>query len=130
LKRGAARREFGSRRGHHSGLSGEICLLAPHGSNAPADYLEGKTAPCATRELDQYGRTVAVCSVSSLDIDDWLVRRGLAIDYAYYSKGKYRAAQDEASKAHLGIWAGEFIEPRYFRPCMKAGRLPVVCSTH
>jgi endonuclease YncB( thermonuclease family) len=73
---------------------------------------------------------VAVCSVSGLDIGDWLVRRGLAIDCAYYSKAKYRAAQDEASKAHLGIRAGEFIEPRCFRSCMKTGRLSAVCSTH
>ncbi|MGY8631319.1 thermonuclease family protein [Bradyrhizobium sp. 14AA] len=99
-------------------------------ANALADYLEGKTVTCAARELDQYGRTVAICTASNLDIGDWLVRRGLAIEYAYYSKGKYRAAQDEASKAHLGLWSGEFIEPKYFRSCMKTGRLPSVCSTH
>jgi len=98
-------------------------------ANALAEHVEGKTVTCVARDVDQYGRTVAVCSSASLDIGDWLVRRGLAIDYAYYSKGKYRAAQDEASKTHLGIWAGEFIEPRYFRSCMKTGRLPSACST-
>jgi endonuclease YncB( thermonuclease family) len=66
-------------------------------------YLNGKLVDCATLELDQYGRTAAVCSTSDLNIDDWLVRRDLAIDYAYYSKRNYRAVQDEASKANLGI---------------------------
>jgi endonuclease YncB( thermonuclease family) len=94
-----------------------------------ADYLEGKTVACATRELDQYGRMVTFCSLSGLDIGDWLVRRGPAIDHAYYSKGKYRAVRDEASRVHLAIWLGEFIEPRYFRSWMKTGRLPAVCST-
>lgn len=59
---------------------------------------------------------------------DWLVRRGLAVDYAYYSKGKYRAARDEASKARAKIWAGAFIELRDFRSCVKTGRLPAACS--
>ena len=99
-------------------------------ANARADFLDGKTVSCSAREFDQYGRTVAVCMVSNVDIGDWLVRRGLAIDYAYYSKGKYSSAQDAASKAHVGLWAGDFIEPRFFRSCMKTGRLPSVCSTH
>jgi endonuclease YncB( thermonuclease family) len=99
-------------------------------ANALAEHLEGKTVTCNARGTDQYGRTIAVCSSAGLDIGDWLVRRGLAIDYAYYSKGKYRAAQNEASKSRLGVWAGEFIEPRYFRSCMKTGRFPSDCSTH
>ncbi|MCP3447350.1 thermonuclease family protein [Bradyrhizobium sp. CCGUVB14] len=98
-------------------------------ANALADLIDGKLVACDPRGPDQYGRTVAVCAVSGLDIGEWLVRRGLAIDYAYYSKGRYRAAQDEASKARTGVWAGDFIEPRYFRSCMKSGRLPSDCSS-
>ncbi|WP_316227185.1 MULTISPECIES: thermonuclease family protein [unclassified Bradyrhizobium] len=99
-------------------------------ANALAEFLEGKTVSCAAGDVDQHGQTVAICTASNLDIGDWLVRQGLAIEYAYYSKGRYRAAQDEASKAYRGVWAGDFIEPRYFRSCTKAGRLPAVCSTH
>jgi endonuclease YncB( thermonuclease family) len=68
---------------------------------------------------------VAVCKVSGLDLGEWLVRRGLAIDYAYYSKGRYRAAQGEASKARTEVWSGDFVEPRYFRSCLKSGRFAV-----
>ncbi|WP_315718281.1 MULTISPECIES: thermonuclease family protein [unclassified Bradyrhizobium] len=99
-------------------------------ANALAEYVEGKTVTCAARDVDEYGRTVAVCSSAGFDIGDWLVRRGLAIDHAYYSKGNYRAAQEGASKSRLGLWAGEFIEPRYSRSCMKTGRPPTVCSMH
>jgi hypothetical protein len=41
---------------------------------------------------------------SGLEIGDWPVRRGLAVDYPYFSNGKYDSAQDAASKAHAGIW--------------------------
>jgi endonuclease YncB( thermonuclease family) len=37
--------------------------------------------------LYQYGRTVAVCNVAGPDIACGLVRRCLAIDYVYFSKG-------------------------------------------
>lgn len=97
-------------------------------ANALADLSTASRSP-VIRGPDQYGGTVAVCAVSGVDLGDWLVRRGLAVDYAHYSKGKYRAAQDEASKAHIGVWSGDFIEPRYFRSCLKGGRLPPDCSS-
>jgi endonuclease YncB( thermonuclease family) len=99
-------------------------------ANELADHLDGKTVACIPRELDRYGRTVALCMVSDADIGDWLVRRGLAVDFTYYSKGKYRLAQDEASLARAGMWAGRFVEPRYFRSCMKNGKLPSFCSSN
>ena len=50
--------------------------------------------------LDQYGRTVASCSVAGADVADWLVRNGLALDWPQYSKGRYAAAQRDAE--HVG----------------------------
>ncbi|WP_445220474.1 thermonuclease family protein [Bradyrhizobium sp. Pa8] len=98
-------------------------------ANALADFIDGKPVGCNPRGPDQYGRTEAVCAVSGVDLSDWLVRRGLAVDYAYFSRGKYRAAQDEASKARIGVWSGDFIESCYFRSCLKSGRLPPDCSS-
>jgi endonuclease YncB( thermonuclease family) len=42
---------------------------------------------------DQYGRMVAVCPAGGLDLGDWLVRGGLAVDSVYYSKGRCREAE-------------------------------------
>jgi endonuclease YncB( thermonuclease family) len=36
--------------------------------------------------LDQYRRTVAVCSIDGVDLAEWLVRNGLALDWPTYSK--------------------------------------------
>lgn len=52
--------------------------------------------------LDQYGRTVAVCSIDGVDLAGWLVRNGLALDWPLYSKGKYDMAQCDAEHAGRG----------------------------
>ncbi|WP_316171517.1 MULTISPECIES: thermonuclease family protein [unclassified Bradyrhizobium] len=62
-------------------------------ANALSEHFEGKSVSRASRGTDQNRRTVAVCTAENIDLGDWLVRRGLAIDYVYYSKGRYRPAQ-------------------------------------
>jgi endonuclease YncB( thermonuclease family) len=77
---------------------------------------------------DQYGRTVATCSVGGADIGEWLVRNGLALDWPQYSKGKYASAQREADRSGRGMWAGSYVEPWLFRGCIRAGGTPTSCS--
>src|ERR1700675_6169 len=54
-----------------------------------------------TRPLrDLYpGRTVATCSVGGVDLGEWLVRNGLALDWPQYSRGHYGGFQREAEHA-------------------------------
>ena len=59
--------------------------------------------PASKKNIDQCGRVVVICSASEVDIWDWLVRRGLATDYAYFSKWKYREAEAVARTAHIRI---------------------------
>ena len=66
---------------------------------------------CIPISLDQYQRTVATCSVGDVDLGEWLVRNGLAIDWPEYSKGKYDPIQREAEHAGRGIWTGSYVEP-------------------
>jgi hypothetical protein len=54
---------------------------------------------CTPVSLDQYGRTVATCSVGDIDLGEWLVRNGLAIDWPQYSKGKFDTIQRDAEHA-------------------------------
>jgi Staphylococcal nuclease homologue len=44
------------------------------------------TSRAANDRLDQYGRTVAACSVNRADLAEWIVRNGLAIDRLKYRK--------------------------------------------
>jgi len=78
--------------------------------------------------LDQYRRTVAVCSIDGVDLAEWLVRNGLALDWPTYSKGKYDKAQRDAEHAGRGMWAGSYIEPWLFRACIRQGGKPGDCS--
>ena len=78
--------------------------------------------------LDQYQRTVAACSVDGVDLADWLVRNGLALDWPTYSKGKYDKPQRDADHAGRGIWAGSYVEPWLFRACIRQGGNRGDCS--
>jgi endonuclease YncB( thermonuclease family) len=78
--------------------------------------------------LDRYGRTVATCAVGGADLGEWLVRKGLALDWPEYSNGRYGAAQRDAERAELGMWNGSYVGPWLYRVCSRAGGRPADCS--
>jgi endonuclease YncB( thermonuclease family) len=91
-------------------------------------FIAGRPVNCLPISLDRYRRTVATCSVGGTDLGDWLVRRGLALDWPQYSKRKYDDAQREAEHAGRGMWAGSYVEPWLYRVCIRAGGSPSNCS--
>jgi Staphylococcal nuclease homologue len=85
---------------------GEDSLQYRCGAKAANDldaFIAGRPVNCLPVSVDRYGRTVATCSVGRVDLGDWLVRNGLALDWPEYSKRKYEAAQREAEQAGRGI---------------------------
>jgi endonuclease YncB( thermonuclease family) len=105
------------------------------------DSLQYRCGAKAANELDAFiarrpvdcspvglARTVAVCSIDGVDIADWLVRNGLALDWPKYSKGKYDQAQRDAEHAGRGMWEGSYVEPWLFRACVKRGGRTGDCS--
>jgi endonuclease YncB( thermonuclease family) len=91
-------------------------------------FIARRPVDCSRVNLDQYGRTVAVCSIDGVDLGEWLVRNGLALDWPKYSKGKYDGAQRDAEHAGRGMWAGSYVEPWLFRACIRQGGRPGDCS--
>jgi endonuclease YncB( thermonuclease family) len=91
-------------------------------------FIAGRPVSCIPISLDQYRRTVATCSVDGIDLADWLVRNGFALDWPTYSKGKYDKAQRDAEHAGRGVWAGSYVEPWLFRACIREGGKPGDCS--
>jgi endonuclease YncB( thermonuclease family) len=81
---------------------------------AAADLLRalttGREITCSKRDVDKYGRTVAVCSNGEVDLGAELVRAGLALAYRQYGTD-YVDEEDAARKARRGAWAGEFMAP-------------------
>lgn len=79
------------------------------------DVLIGsRPVSCSPKDRDRYGRTVAVCHVGGVDLNDWMVRRGHAVAYSRYTKA-YVAAEAEARHAKRGVWAGSFEKPEDWR---------------
>jgi endonuclease YncB( thermonuclease family) len=110
---------------------GEDSLQYRCGAKAANDlsaFIARRPISCIPISLDQYGRTVATCSVAGVDLGEWLVRSGLARDWPQYSKGKHDAIQREAEHAGRGIWAGSYVEPWLYRVCIRAGGRVAECS--
>jgi hypothetical protein len=77
-------------------------------------FIARRPVSCSPISLDQYGRTVASCSVGQTDLAEWLVSNGVAIDWPQYSKGKFDAIQHQAEHAGLGMWSGSYVDRGYF----------------
>lgn len=129
---------FGPRRVRLWGIDApemdQTCVPARAGETLPGgvqvkqDYLCGVTARtalvymiepspvrCEGKDIDRYGRTVAVCRRGTLELNREMVRLGWAIEYKRYSHGAYAAEEAEARAAKRGIWAGAFDEPEVWR---------------
>lgn len=91
-------------------------------------FIAKRPVSCIPISLDQYGRTVATCSVGNDDLGEWLVRNGLALDWPEYSRRRYDEAQRQADHAGHGIWEGSYVEPWLFRACIRRGGRPGDCS--
>jgi endonuclease YncB( thermonuclease family) len=99
--------------------SGQMCPGADSnlyrcGANAANEldsFIARRPINCTSVSEDQYGRTVATCSVGGADLGERLVRNGLALDWPQYSKGKYDGAQRDAERVGRGIWKGSYVEP-------------------
>jgi len=83
-------------------------------ANRMRELVAGRTITCEPRDLDDYGRTVAVCSSGRIDLGAELVRDGLALAYRRYGND-YVDEEDEARSARRGVWAGEFTPPWEWR---------------
>jgi endonuclease YncB( thermonuclease family) len=78
--------------------------------------IDGQKVACEARDVDRYGRMIAVCLVDGADIGSEMVRQGWALDYERYSGGAYADEQKaawssgraygRASSSRLGNGAG------------------------
>jgi len=87
-------------------------------------YIARRPVNCVPLSLDQYGRTVATCSVDGVDLGEWLVLNGLALDWLQYSKGRHTGTQRDVERAGRVIWMGSYVEPWLYRACIRANGKP------
>lgn len=74
----------------------------------------GKQVTCDVTNKDKYSRNVAICYVGNTELNREMVKQGMAVAYTQYSK-RYVNEEKEAQAAKIGIWQGQFIEPRQWR---------------
>jgi endonuclease YncB( thermonuclease family) len=97
-------------------------------ANKLDQFIARRAVHCAPRDIDRYGRTIASCAAGTVDLGEWLVSEGLALDWPRYSKGRYSPAQRDAERVARGIWAGSYVEPWVFRACVREGGSVQDCS--
>jgi endonuclease YncB( thermonuclease family) len=73
-----------------------------------------RTVACTQRDIDDYGRRVAVCRSGAADLAAEMARSGFAVAYRRYSSD-YVDEENEARAAKRGIWAGDFAAPEDYR---------------
>lgn len=89
----------------------------PCGSDATdllAYLLLDSRLECRQMDIDQYGRSVAVCRASGKDLGEELIKAGLAVALPTFSDA-YVATEAEARASQIGIWGSEFQLPADFR---------------
>jgi endonuclease YncB( thermonuclease family) len=93
------------------GADSNLYRCGANAANELDSFIARRPINCTSVSEDQYGRTVATCSVGGADLGERLVRNGLALDWPQYSKGKYDGAQRDAERVGRGIWKGSYVEP-------------------
>lgn len=94
-------------RGAAYGCGGEATHLLSRLAN-------GRVVSCTGRDVDRYGRLVAVCRTDGTDLGHALVRAGRAVAFRRYSLD-YVDEEQQARIAKAGAWAGRFTMPADFR---------------
>lgn len=107
---------------------GKIYRCGQVATTALSDFLAQKVVTCDPLNLDSKGDTVATCMVDDTDIGDWVVRKGLGLDWPAYSKDRYAEAQKAAERSGDGLWGGQWVTPWQYRDCRHAGGRAASCS--
>jgi endonuclease YncB( thermonuclease family) len=69
---------------------------------------------CSNLGEDGYGRTLGVCRSGSMDMNEAMVREGLAWSFRRYADD-YNAVEDEARSKQVGVWQADTQTPWDYR---------------
>lgn len=100
--------------GQFCSLDGRKVDCGEMSARALAGHVGDLIVTCNPGDSDEYGRTMAVCSVDGKDLGAAMVREGWALVYGRLSID-YIAHEVEAHQTNRGIWQAEFITPWVWR---------------
>ena len=90
--------------------NGDPWRCGQQASLALADRMGHHVIRCEPRDLDRYGRIVAVCFDQAEDLNRWMVKNGWAVAYRKCSTG-YVNYEDAPRSSRLNLWSGDFDLP-------------------
>lgn len=90
--------------------SGQEWRCGQQAALALSDRIGRRSVSCEERDIDRYGRTIAVCSQGGVDLNSWMVQEGWAVAYRQYSRD-YVGEETEAWRAGRNIWSGTLVMP-------------------
>jgi len=69
---------------------------------------------CEGKGTDRYERILATCFVNQINLNEEMVREGMAVAYRQYSS-RYIEQEEAASSNNVGVWSGKFVYPWEWR---------------
>lgn len=105
-------------RQHCREQNGQLWLCGKDAAFALSDKIGRAPVRCDQRDIDRYGRIVAVCYQGRTDLNGWMVRNGWALAYRQYSRD-YVKAEAQAKAKNRGMWRAEFEMPWDWRRAQK-----------
>lgn len=90
-------------------------------TKALTEIIADRSVSCNRRDVDRYGRIVAVCRIGHVDLNAWMVGNGWAVAYRRFSMD-YVRDENEAKEARKGMWRDEFMLPWDWRRNRRNGR--------
>lgn len=76
---------------------------------------KNKTVRCVKKDVDRYGRIVAVCYVGKAELNRAMVLAGWALPYIQYGGGVYNDSETKAMTGKKGMYEGTFQKPWDYR---------------
>ena len=101
--------------------SGEAWRCGEEAATQLRNLIGGNPVECRGRDIDAYGRTLAVCSVAGIEINRAMVEAGWATAFRKYSQD-YVVEETRAKAGHRGIWGSDFQLPQDYRAAQNAAR--------
>ena len=80
-------------------------------------FIAGRTIQCDNLGPDRAypKRSIGQCSVDGVDLHQWLVKEGWAINFEPHAEGRFKSVQEEARQGRFGMWKGCFVAPQDYR---------------
>jgi endonuclease YncB( thermonuclease family) len=77
-------------------------------------FIGGRNVECKDQGPDQVypgGRRTGICFVDGVNLNEWLVREGWALNFEPYARGRFLEHQADAERERRGMWKGCFVAP-------------------